>query len=79
VNGPSPLLAAVSRACLALPEATRELMGRHAGFKVRGRTFAWFLDDHHGDGIVAIACKVALGENEDMAKQDPAPQDIDAV
>lgn len=38
--------------CLAMPEATRELMGRHAGFYVRKKTSAYFLDDHHDDGMV---------------------------
>jgi hypothetical protein len=38
--------------CLALPEATRQIMGRHAGFYIRKKTFAYFLDDHHDDGIV---------------------------
>lgn len=28
--------------CLAMPEATRELMGRHAGFYIRKKTFAYF-------------------------------------
>jgi len=66
-----PTLAAVSRICLALPETTCERHGGHAIFKVRKRVFAYFLDNHHGDGIVAIACKTALGENEEMAKRDP--------
>jgi predicted DNA-binding protein (MmcQ/YjbR family) len=67
-----PILAAVARACLALPEVTCEHMGQHAGFKVRKRTFAWFLNDHHGDGIVSIACKTALGENVELARREPA-------
>jgi hypothetical protein len=67
----SPILTGVSRACLALPEATREDIGQHAGFKVRQKTFVWFLDNHHGDGIIALACKVPLGENEEMVKHDP--------
>ena len=29
----------------------------HAQFRVRKRTFAYFLDDHHGDGIVGVTCK----------------------
>ena len=66
-----PILAAVSRACLALPEATCERKGQHASFMVERRTFAYFLDDHHGDGIVSIACKTALGENQDLVKRDP--------
>src|SRR5262245_66438384 len=65
------ILAEVTRICLALPEATCERMGQHAGFKVRKRTFVWFLNDHHGDGIVSIACKTALGENVEMARREP--------
>jgi len=44
--------------CLALPEAGREIHAQHARFHVRNRTFAYFLNDHHGDGIVAVTCKV---------------------
>ena len=65
-------LAHLAKICLALPEATRQDMGRHAGFRVRERVFAYYLHDHHGDGIVALACKAALGENQDLAAADPA-------
>jgi predicted DNA-binding protein (MmcQ/YjbR family) len=58
VAAQDPRLTRLSRICRALPEATRELAGRHARFAVRDRTFAWFLDDHHGDGVVAVSCKV---------------------
>ena len=57
--------------CLALPEATLELMGRHAGFYIRKKTFAYFLDDHHGDGIVAVTCKVLPGDNKALVTADP--------
>jgi len=58
--------------CLRLPEATRELMGRHAGFYIRKKTFAYFLDDHHGDGIVGVTCKVLPGDNKALVESDPA-------
>ena len=38
---------------------------------VRKKTFAWFLDDHHGDGIVAVSCKVLPGENTALATAQP--------
>ena len=57
--------------CLAMPEATRELMGRHAGFYIRKKTFAYFLDDHHGDGIVGVTCKVLPGDNQLLVASDP--------
>jgi len=62
----------LTKICLALPEATRQLMGRHAGFYVRKKTFAYFLDDHHGDGIVGINCKVLPGDNTALIGSDPA-------
>lgn len=65
-------LAELARICLALPEAERLQQGRHAAFLVRGKKFATFLDDHHGDGIVAVCCRAALGENVALADADPA-------
>lgn len=38
----------------SLPEADAVPRGRHLSLEVRGRRFAWFLDDHHGDGRLAI-------------------------
>jgi hypothetical protein len=61
----------LTKICLALPEATREIMGKHAGFKVRKKTFAYFLDDHHGDGIVCVTCKVMAGDNAALSKSNP--------
>ncbi len=61
----------LSGVCLALPEATREDSGRHAAFRVRGRTFAYWLDDHHGDGIVGLVCKARWGEAEALVAADP--------
>ncbi len=68
----SVLLARVTALCLALPEARHEAWGRHADFSVRKKSFARFHDDHHGDGIVAVLCRSALGENVDRARRDPA-------
>jgi hypothetical protein len=39
---------------------------------VRRRTFAYFLDDHHGDGEVALTWKARPGEGEALAGADPA-------
>jgi hypothetical protein len=64
-------LTRVSKICLALPEATRQDLGSHASFLIRKRTFAYFLNDHHGDGIVSIACKVLAGDNSALAAAQP--------
>ena len=66
-----PRLIQLTRICLALPEVTRDVQGKHAGFQVRKKTFAWFLNDHHGDGIVAATCKVIPGDNDALVKADP--------
>src|ERR1700674_2152018 len=64
-------LVRLTKICLALPETTRERMGRHARFVVAKKTFAYFLDDHHGDGIVAVNCKVLPGDNKALIAANP--------
>jgi predicted DNA-binding protein (MmcQ/YjbR family) len=61
----------ISALCAALAEVTRALRGDHADFRVRGRVFAYFLDNHHGDGIVSVCCRSELGENVDRASCEP--------
>jgi len=34
-------------------------------------TFAYFLDNHHGDGIVSVTCKVLSGDNKALAEAQP--------
>ena len=65
-------LVRLSEICLALPEVEREYNGQHATFRVRKKTFAYFLNDHHGDGIVAVSCKVLPGGNVALAGARPA-------
>jgi hypothetical protein len=64
-------LTRVSKICLSLPEAIRQDLGSHASFLIRKRTFAYFLNDHHGDGIVSVACKVPAGDNSALAAAQP--------
>ena len=64
-------LTRVSQIALALPEAARQICGSHAQFTVRKKTFAYFLNDHHGDGIVSICCKVLPGENKALVESQP--------
>jgi predicted DNA-binding protein (MmcQ/YjbR family) len=60
-----------TKICLGFPRAEREIMSSHAGFKVKKKTFAYFLKDHHGDGIVGVLCKVLPGDNAALIKTDP--------
>jgi hypothetical protein len=59
--------------CMALPEASREPSpsGWHTSFRVRGKVFGWYLDDHHGDGRVAFCCKAAPGVQGELIAADP--------
>ena len=56
---------------MKLPEVERSLSGDHADFRVRGKVFSYFLNNHHGHGIVAVCCKSALGENVDRVLREP--------
>ena len=56
--------------CEALPEI--DISGdQHLGLRIRGKTFAWYLNDHHGDGIVALCCKSTLQEQQALVARDP--------
>ncbi len=64
-------LVRLTKICLALPEVTRWYNGQHAGFQVKKKNFAWFLNDHHGDGMVAVTCKVIRGDNTALVAAQP--------
>jgi predicted DNA-binding protein (MmcQ/YjbR family) len=57
--------------CLSLPEAECSTGGDHATYRVRGKVFAYFLNNHHGDGIVSVCVKSEFGENVDRARLAP--------
>src|SRR5450755_2210895 len=61
----------LSGICLALPESTRELLGDHASFRVKKKVFAYFLNSHHGDGIVSVCARVLPGDNKRLVDSDP--------
>jgi phosphoribosylglycinamide formyltransferase-1 len=63
--------ARVTAICRALPGAEHADQGDHVIYRVRGKVFAYFLDDHHGDGIVSVCVKSELGENVDRARREP--------
>jgi predicted DNA-binding protein (MmcQ/YjbR family) len=66
-----PRLTRLTEIALKLPETTRKIYGSHAQFQVRKKTFAYFLDNHHGDGIVSITGKVLPGDNKALAEAQP--------
>lgn len=64
-------LARLSEICLALPGTAREDMGEHTAFRVAKKVFVYFLNNHHGDNIVSICCKVLPGDNERLIQAHP--------
>jgi hypothetical protein len=57
--------------CVAFPEVSYETVGDgHISFRVRKRIFAYYLYDHHGDGIIAFCCKSNLNEQRRLIRED---------
>ena len=53
-----------------LPEV--EISGdQHRGFRIRRKNFAYYLNDHHGDGIVSLCCKASFEEQADLVEAAP--------
>ncbi len=58
--------------CKAFPEVVVEKGGEsHLAFRIRKRIFAYYLFDHHGDGMIAFTCKSTLSEQRRLVKDDP--------
>ena len=57
--------------CIRLPNCVREDKGSHAAFSVSKKVFVYYLNDHHGDGIVSFCCKVLPGDNERLIASNP--------
>jgi phosphoribosylglycinamide formyltransferase-1 len=64
-------LSRLTKIALAFPEAKRKLHVSHATFLIRKKPFAYFLNNHHGDGIVGFTCKVLPGENNALIAAQP--------
>lgn len=56
--------------CMKLPEVAETVTGRPA-FAVRKKTFVMYMDDHHGDGRLALWCKAAPGAQDVLVGADP--------
>jgi hypothetical protein len=62
---------AVRDACLWLPEAQEYLSHGSPNFRVRGKTFATYVVNHHGDGRVALWLNAPPGSQELHVGADP--------
>jgi hypothetical protein len=62
----------VRRRCLALPETTERLSHGSPTWFIRDKkTFVSFLDDHHGDGRLALWCAAPPGVQAALVEQEP--------
>ena len=67
---PSPL-ERVRKICLALPGSEEKLSHSSQTFFVKKRVFAYFLDNHHNDGRVALWCNAPEGVQRALVEADP--------
>lgn len=64
------LRAQLVRICQSLPEA--DISGdQHPAFRVRKKTFAYLLNNHHGDGRIAVCGKAHPGDQDFLVRWDP--------
>jgi hypothetical protein len=64
-------LDALVKICLALPQTSREEKASHSAFLAGKKIFAYYLDNHHDDGVTSVCCKVLPGENRFLVESDP--------
>ena len=66
------LLSRVEEICLALPETSTKLSHGAPSFAVAGKMFAYFTDNHHDDGRIAVLVKTSGAEEQEMLlESDP--------
>jgi predicted DNA-binding protein (MmcQ/YjbR family) len=62
---------AVREICLWFPEAEEVLSHGSPDFRVRGKTYATYVINHHGDGRVALWLNAPAGAQEQYTKTEP--------
>ena len=63
-------LAVARKICLALPDSEEKMAWGEPTFRVKGRLFAMFANDHHGDGRIALWCNSPDGAQRDIVASD---------
>jgi len=62
----------LARILARLPEAKAVTHDTHLSLEVRKKRFGYFLDDHHGDGRIALQCKASADLRDMLEEQAPA-------
>jgi hypothetical protein len=69
----STRLARLRELCETLPEVRVEPAGtQHFALRVGKKTFAWYLNNHHGDGVISLCAKSTLARQRELIARDPA-------
>lgn len=72
LSGSPPRRRRLVKICEAFPEVVTGPVGEgHIAFRIRKRIFAYYLFDHHGDGLIAFCCKSTLSEQQRLVRDDP--------
>lgn len=59
------------RICMALPEVEEKIAWSSPTFRVKGKMFAMYLNNHHGDGKIALWLKAPAGVQEMLVEAAP--------
>ena len=62
---------AVREVCLSFPETEEVVSHGFPDFRVRGKTFASYVVNHHGDGRVALWLNAPAGSQDHYSKSEP--------
>ena len=67
---PTSEIRRLRKLALALPEAHEVEAWGEPTFRIKGRLFAMFANDHHGDGRIALWCNAPEGAQHDIVASD---------
>ena len=70
-KAPAQPLARLRAICLAQPEAEERVSHGEPTFFARGKVFAMFANNHHGDGRIAVWIKAPPGAQQALVSADP--------
>lgn len=71
-SDPAAILVRLRAACIALPEADEIVSHGMPGFRVAGKMFAYFRNNHHGDDHTVV-CVKTTGRDEQEMLMDAEP------
>jgi predicted DNA-binding protein (MmcQ/YjbR family) len=71
LGNPDKILALVRKICLGMPDTEEKIAWGESTWRVHGKLFAMFSNNHHGDGRIAVWCNAPLGAQQDLVDADP--------